>query len=325
MKILSKEEFSYVVDSIKPYVDQVGGELLAKALIGGTTSKVINLRTGIKGKQALNLLNSNIVIQDGVCGWDPATGTTTTFTQHTIETCAKKYNEALCYQDLYDTYQSMLMKPGQYQDSVPFEQQIMDLKVKQIQQYVEREIWTGTTGTTCFEGFKKLISTGSTFSSAIANSSGSTFTVTGSTTTAGNPIYECNQLLNSLSADALSRQDLVIFMSYPNFLKLIQAMTAANYFQNYIGSSDVTSFMEATLPNTNVKVYPTIGLDGSNQVVIGPAEYMVQGVDLTSNEERLISWYSQDFDQVRFRANFNLGVTIATFGSTKYFATNNLA
>jgi hypothetical protein len=325
MKILSKQEFAYVVDSLKPYVDQVGGELLAKALIGGTTSKVINLRTGIKGRQALNLLNSNIVIQDGVCGWNPDADTTTTFTQHTITTCAKKYNESLCYQDLYDTYQSMLMKPGQIQDSVPFEEQIMSLKVAQLQQYVEREIWTGTTGSTCFEGFKSLISTGSTFASAIANSSGSTFTVTGSTTTPGNPIYECNKLLNVLSADALSRNDLVIFMSYPNFLKLVQALTAANYFQNYIGSTDVTSMMVATLPNTNVKIYPTIGLDGSNQVTIGPAEYMVQGVDLTSDDERLVSWYSQDFDQIRFRANFNFGVTIATFGTTKYFATNNLA
>jgi hypothetical protein len=326
MKILSKEEFGYVVDSIKPYVDQVGGELLAKALIGGTTSKVINLRTGIKGKQALNLLNSNIVVQDGVCGWDPASGTTTTFTQHTIETCAKKYNEALCYQDLYDTYQSMLMKPGQIQDSVPFEEQIMDLKVKQIAQYVEKEIWTGTTGSTCFEGFKSLISTGSTFSTGIAvSASGTTFSPSADYGQNGNPLTEVDKLINALDDDALVREDLVVFMSYSNFRLYVQALTRANFFQNYIGSTDVTSLMEAIHPNTNVRIYPTIGLFGSNQLTIGPAEYMVQGVDLTSDAEKLVSWYSLDFDEVRFRANFNLGVTIATFGSTKYFATNNLA
>lgn len=326
MKILSKQEFQYSVSTLKPYVDQVGGELLAKALIGGTTSKVINLRTGIKGRQALNLLDSNIVVQDGICGWDPDALTTTTFTQHTITTCAKKYNESLCYQDLYDTYQSMFMKPGQIQDSVPFEQQIMDLKVKQIQQYVEKEIWTGTTGSTCFEGFKSLISTGSTYSTAIAvSASGTTFNTAAPYGTNGNPIYEIDKLVNALSDDALVRNDLVVFMSYVNFRKYVQALTAANYFQNYIGSTDVTGMMEATHPNTNVKIYPTIGLFGSNQVTIGPAEYMVQGVDLTSDDEKLVSWYSQDFDQVRFRANFNLGVTIATFGTTKYFATNNLA
>jgi hypothetical protein len=96
MKILKKENFSYDVATIGSYVDQVGGELLAKALIGATTPKYVNVRLGIKGTQALNLLNSNIVFQAGECGWDPPTGTTTTFTQRSITTCAEKYNEALC-------------------------------------------------------------------------------------------------------------------------------------------------------------------------------------------------------------------------------------
>jgi hypothetical protein len=322
MKILKKEDFlNPDVSTIGGYVDQVGGELLAKALIGGTTAKYINLRTGIKGTQALNLLNSNAAFQDGTCGWDPS-GSTTTYTQTNITTCPTKYNEAICYKVLFDTYQSMLMAPGQTQETVPFEQQIADLKVKEIQQYVEQQIWQATTGSSCFNGFKTLISTGTT---GVANSSGSTFTTTGSTTTPGNPIYEVNKLINVLDDNAMSRDDLRVFMSYSNFRLYVQALTAANYFQNYIGSTDVTGMMEAVAPNTNVKIIPTIGLASSNQVVIGPAEYMVLGVDLLSDSEKLKMWYSVDFDEIRFRANFNYGVAIATFGSTAYFATNNLA
>jgi hypothetical protein len=52
---------------------------------------------------------------------------------------------------------------------------------------------------------------------------------------------------------------------------------------------------------------------------------MVLGVDLLSDSEKSKIWYSVDFDELRFRANFNYGVAIATFGSTAYFATNNLA
>jgi hypothetical protein len=319
MKILTKEQFSYDVSTIGGYVDQVGGELIAKALIGGTTAKYVNLRTGIKGTQALNLLNSTAYFNDGTCGWEPSG--TTTFTQTNITTCPTKYNEAICYKDLFDTYQSMLMAPGQTQETVPFEVQIADLKVKQIQQYVEQQIWQATTGSSCFNGFKSLISTGTT---GVANSSGSVFTTTGSTTTAGNPIFEVNKLINSLDDNAMSREDLVCFMSYSNFRLWVQALTAANYFQNYIGSTDVTGMMEGVQPNTNVKVVPTIGLNGSNQVVIGPREFMVLGVDLLSDSERLKIWYSEDFDELRFRANFNYGVAIATFGSTAYFATNNL-
>jgi len=323
MKILKRENFSYDVSSIGSYVDQVGGELLAKALIGATTPKYVNVRLGIKGTQALNLLNSNIVFQAGECGWDPPTGTTTTFTQRNITTCAEKYNEALCYQDLFDTYQSMLMKPGQTQESVPFEQQIADLKVKQIQQRIEQKLWSATTGGgDCFDGFKALIVTGTT---GVANSSGSTFDNSVAYGSAGNPITEVDKLINVLSDDAMSREDLRVFMSYANFRLYVQALTKANFFSNYIGSSEITGNMEAVHPNTNVKVVPTIGLNASNKVTIGPAEYMVVGFDLLSDHEKLVIWYSKDFDELRLRANYNYGAQIALFGSTAYFATNNLA
>ena len=320
MKILSKEQFNYDVATIGSYVDQVGGELLSKALIGGTTARYANVRLGVKGTQALNLLNSTAYFQDGTCGWESSG--TTTFTQSNITTCPEKYNEALCYKDLYDTYQSMLMAPGQTSETVPFEQQIAELKVKQIQQRIEQQLWQATTGTSCFNGLKTLIASGQT---GVASSSGSTFTSTGSTTTAGNPIFEVNKLINVLDDNAMSREDLVVFMSYSNFRLYVQALTTANYFQNYIGGTDVTSMMEATAPNTNVKVVPTIGLNGSNAVVIGPREYIVVGFDLLSDHEKLVIWYSKDNDELRLRANYNYGVTIAKFGSTAYFATNGLS
>jgi hypothetical protein len=322
MKILSREEFAYSVGSIGSYVDQVGGELLSKALIGATTPKYVNVRLGIKGTQALNLLDSSVTFQSGTCGWDP-TGNTTTYTQRSITTCAEKYNEALCYKDLYDTYQSMLMAPGQTSETVPFEQQIAELKVKQIQQRIEQKLWQADSGgDDCFDGFKLLIASGQT---GVASSSGVTFNPATAYGSAGNAITEIDNLINVLDDNAMSRDDLRVFMSYANFRLYVQALTKANFFANYIGSTDITAQMEAVHPNTNVKVIPTIGLNGSNQVTIGPAEYMVVGFDLLSDHEKLVIWYSKDFDELRLRANYNYGAQIAKFGSTKYFATNGLS
>ncbi len=321
MKILSKEQFAYDVASIGSYVDQVGGELLSKALIGGTTAKYANVRLGVKGTQALNLLNSTAYFNDGTCGWEPSG--TTTFTQSNITTCPEKYNEALCYKDLYDTYQSMLMAPGQTSETVPFEQQIADLKVKQIQQRIEQQLWQATTGTSCFNGLKTLIASGQT--GVAVSASGTTFSSSAAYGVNGNPITEVDKLINALDDNAMSREDLVVFMSYGNFRLYVQALVRANFFMNYIGSTDVTSMMEATHPSTNVKIVPTIGLNGSNAVVIGPREYIVIGFDLLSDHEKLVIWYSKDFDELRLRANYNYGVTIAKFGSTAYFATNGLA
>jgi hypothetical protein len=324
MKNLKNQNFSYDVSTIGGYSDQVGGELLAKALIGGTTASIVNTRTGIKGTQALNLLDSTPVFQAGNCSLSPSG--TTTFTQHSITTCPETLYETLCYKALFDTYQSMLMKAGQTQEEVPFESMIMDLKKKQIEQRVETQLWQArTVSGDCFNGFAFLISqkTGNTFANAVASSSGTTF---GTQTygTAGNPITEVDNLINSLDDNALSREDLVVFLSFTNYRKYVQALTKANFFTNYIGSADITSNMSSVHPNTNVKVVPTLGLNGSNQVIIGPAEYMIYGVDLLSDES-LKAWYSIDFDRIGMRANYNYGATIATFGSTKYFATNGLA
>jgi hypothetical protein len=321
MSNLKKSNFSYDVSTIGGYSDQVGGELLAKALIGGTTASVVNVRTGIKGTQALNLLDSTPVFQAGNCSLSPSG--TTTFTQHSITTCPETLFESLCYKALFDTYQSMLMKAGQTQETVPFEQMILDLKRKQIEQHVEDKLWTSTTaGGDCFNGFALMISTatGNTFSGSCANSSGTTFG-TQAYGTAGNPITEVDELINVLDDNALVRQDLVVFMSYAYFRLYVQALTKANFFTNYIGGTDVTSNMSAIHPNTNIKVYPTLGLNGSTQVTIAPAEYMIYGLDLLS-DETLKAWYSVDFDEIRIRSNFNFGATVATFGSTKYMAWN---
>lgn len=324
-KIYSEQEFGYVVSSITGFTDQVGGELLAKALIGATTPKYSSVRLGIKGTQALNLLDSNPVFVAGACGLNPSTGSTTTFTQRNITTCPETLYEALCYKDLYPTYQSMLMNAGQTSETVPFENIIADLKVKQVQQRIETQLWnanTSATGdtSTCFNGLYSLIASGQT---GIGVSSGTAFN-TSAYGTAGNPITEVDLLINALDDNAMVREDLVVFMSYANFRLYLQALTKANFFVNYIGSASITNSLEATHPNTNVKVVPTIGLAGKNKITIGPKEYLVVGFDLTSDHEKLDMWYSKDFDQIRMRANYNYGVQIAKFGSTAYFATNGL-
>ena len=322
MSNLKNQKFSYDVATIGGYSDQVGGELLAKALIGGTTASVVNVRTGIKGTQALNLLDSTPVFQAGNCSLSPSG--VTQFTQHSITTCPKTLFESLCYKQLFDTYQSMLMKAGQTQETVPFEQMILDLKKKQIEQYVEDKLWNALTGEgDCFNGFALMISTstGNTFSGSCANSEGAVFSSSAAYGVSGNPITEVDNLINVLDDNALVRQDLVVFMSYAYFRLYVQALTRANFFTNYINGTDVTSNMSAIHPNTNIKVLPTIGLNGSSQVTIAPAEYMVYGVDLLS-DETLKAWYSVDFDEIRIRSNFNFGATVATFGTTKYMAWN---
>jgi hypothetical protein len=220
----------------------------------------------------------------------------------------------------------MLLTPGMTEESVPFESVIADLKIKQIQQRIEQKLWQATTGGgDCFDGFKTLIASGQT---GIGVSAGTAFSASADYGVSGNPISEIDLIINALDDNAQAREDLVVFMSYANFRLYVQALTRANFFANYIGGSNAIggpASYEAVHPNTNVKVVPTLGLNGSNKVTIGPAEYMVVGFDLLSDHERLDIWWSRDNDEVRIRANYNYGAQIAKFGSTAYFATNGLS
>ena len=322
MKIYSKDEFSYVVSTITGFTDQSSTDIIAKALIGATTPANTTIKLGIRGSQAVQLLNSAPSFQSGACGWN-ASGTTT-FTQVTLASQHEKVNEELCYQQLWDTYQSLLLPAGQDPETVPFLNQIIDLKVKQIQQRIETKLWGALTASgDTFNGFNYLISTGQT--SVAASASGTTFSSTAAYGTNGNPITEVDKLISALSDDALAFDDLVCFMSYSSFRLYNQALVKANFFQNYIGTSNVTGNMTAIHPSTNVKVLPTLGLAGSGKVVIGPAQYMFCGFDLMSDHEKMDAFWSRDFDVLKIRANYSYAAAIASFSGTNYFATNNVA
>jgi hypothetical protein len=321
MKIYSKDEFSYVVSSITGFTDQSSTEIIAKALIGATTPANTTVKLGIRGTQQIQLLNSAPAFQTGECGWS-ASGTTT-FTQVSLASQHERINEELCFQQLWDTYQSLLLPPGQDPETVPFLDGIIDLKVKQIQQRIEQKLWLATTaGGDAFNGFNTLIATGQT---SVANSSGTTFSSTAAYGVSGNPITEVDKLISALSDDALVFDDLVVFMSYSNFRLYNQALVKANFFQNYIGTTNVTNNMSAIHPSTNVKVLPTLGLAGSGKVVIGPAQYMFCGFDLMSDHEKMDAFWSRDFDVLKLRANYSYSAAIASFAGINYFATNNVA
>lgn len=325
MKNYSKEDFGYVVSSITGFTDQTSQELMAKALVGGTTAKNSNVKLGVKGTQQIQILDSSPAFQAGACGWN-ASGTTT-FSQISLTVCPERINESLCPDALYGTYQSLLLQKGETEESVPFEQQIADLKVKQIQQRIEQKLWQATTGDgDCFDGFASLIVSGAT--GVAVSLSGTTFSPSAAYGSNGNPITEVDKLINALDDNAQAMENLVVYMSYANFRLYVQALTKANFFQNYIGGSKVIggeSNAEAVHPNSTVKVLPTLGLSGSNQVVIGPADYFVVGFDLMSDHEKLDMWWSRDNDEIRIRGNYNYGAAIVTFSGVNYFATNGLS
>jgi hypothetical protein len=299
-----KYEFGFNLSSLATYTDEVGGELMRRAILEGETAKIIKVQPGIKGSQSINLLDSTLVVQDGSCGW--SSSGQTTYTQRDITVCQYKVNEALCPQDLNDYWLGQLLTPGSYNETVPFEEQISILKTQQISQYIENQIWQADSGTTCFSGFKQLF----------AQQGSGTTTVTGgivvtgqSAITSTTALAQVDALVEVIPDDIVDRTDLVVFMSHANYRKYLINYRTANYY--HFNPEDSYQNFKTFHPATNILVHPVGGLNGSNLMVLAPAGYMVLGVDLMSDSETLKMFYSVDFDEVRLRSNFKVGVQIA--------------
>lgn len=286
--------------------DEVGGELIRRAILESETIKLIKVQPGVKGSQAINLLNSNLEVQDGTCGWSPSGSTI--YTQRDITVCQYKVNETLCPADLNNYWLGQLLTPGSTPETVPFEQQISELKVAQISQYVENQIWGASSASTCFSGFKELVRPGA------GAASGSTVTggivVTGQTPIASTTaLSQIDNLIEQIPDDVVNRTDWVVFMSHANYRKYLINYRTANYYHfNPEGSYEEFKTFH---PATNILVHPVGGLLNSNLVVLMPAGYAVAGVDLMSDMDNLKMFYSVDFDEVRLRSNFKIGVQLA--------------
>jgi hypothetical protein len=310
-----RHDFSFNLSGLATYTDQVGGELMRKAILEGETAKIIKVQPGVVGSQAINLLNSNLVVSEGTCGWD-ASGSTI-YTQRNITTCQYKVNESLCPRELSDYWVGQLLQPGDYNETVPFEEEISILKTQQISQYCENLIWGADSGTTCFSGFKQLFAQQGTGTTTVTGG----IVVTGQTAIAPTTaLSQVDNLIAAIPDDVVDRTDWVVFMSHSNYRKYLINYRTANYYHfNPEGSYEEFKTFH---PATNILVHPVGGLNNSNLVVLAPAGYMVLGVNLLSDAETLKMWYAVDYDEVRLRSNFSLGVQIAW---PEYVITNGLS
>lgn len=300
----NKYNFSFDLSGLSTYTDEVGGMLLAEAIVKSKTAELGYVQSGIKGTQAINLLTSTLNVQNGSCGWN-ASGSTT-FTQRDITVCDYKVNESLCPRDLNDYWAGQFLNAGSYNESVPFEQAISELKVKQIQKFVEDKLWQAKTaasgGTDCFLGFSALFSTGTTPADQI------NFVVSPTAPATSTMLTSVDEVISALPDKVQEDDDLLVMMSMANYRKYIINLRTANYF-HYSPEEAGTEFITFH-PGTNIRVVGVPGLSGTDTIVCGKSSELVIGTDLMSDSERLEIFYDRNDDEVRVRANFKVGAQI---------------
>ena len=305
---------SFSVSTLTNYTKENEALLVSSSVLGAKTAALIksagNVMVGVKSAETINIMDTDAFFQaGGTCGWN-ASGTTS-FTQRTVTVGKIKVQESLCPKALEAKYLQKALPTGSQYDSIPFEQDYSDRKAKTIASQLETAIWQGDTASANgnlnkFDGLIKLI--GAASGVVDANVSGFVSGAPLTSITASNVIALLDGVYKAIPAKVVAAEDMTIFVGQDTFRTYTIALKNANMF-NY--SFDGKADSEFVLPGTSIKVVAVAGLNGTNDVFALRLSNLFLGTDLLNEEEKFEIFFAKEADEVRFAAEFKMGVNIA--------------
>jgi len=170
--------------SLTNYVEENKADLITKAILGGKTMGMVDVRYGIKSSEKIPVLESTTPFQAASsCGFNSSG--TTSITQISLSTNPIAVAEQICLRDLEAYYTQKYLPQGANYDSTTIAAEIVNRKVANIAQSVENALWAGKTTYTnstvlkSFNGFLATIDTAGTAVAATQQASISASTVLG--------------------------------------------------------------------------------------------------------------------------------------------------
>jgi hypothetical protein len=309
---MEKKKFSFNYDLTNlPTYNSYGSDMLIKAILGLTLPKYATIRPNLKGTtEKVGFVTNDVILQDLSCGFDPTGDTVQNLV--TVDLCNKKVNQQLCPYSLYDTYLSQSLTNANFQDTVPFEEVILTDISNRIANQVEKQFWQNTTttggtyGSACFAGVGQLVTSGNGATQIAYTAS-----------TASNGLDVFSAIYQNIPANVLHRDDLVIFCSYANYRALVASMRNSSFVNLFtLDSAGSTSGEEWSLmlPGSNVRVIPTVGLDGVSAYYAGPAGYYMVGMNSEIMTVKSIYDPFEDIVKIQAHVTYGLGIfDVASF------------
>lgn len=306
---------AYDVSGLTNYTKENENLLVTKSLFTSKTQDLIrkegNVMTGVKSAEKINIMSTDAVFQNGgTCGFTSSGNTA--FTQRTVTPGKIKVNESLCPKTLESKYTQKALQIGSRYENIPFEEEYTDLKAATIAEQLEIAIWQGDTShgnvnLNKFDGLIKLIDNAGT--AVNGNPTGIT-AVTGITTSNVKGII--SGIWGRIPARVQGKSDLRIFVGWDTFATFISAYTDANLFNFKPGGKEMDDTAgEVIIPGTNYKLTAVHGLDGTNRAFAIRMSNLFIGVDMMNEEERWEIFFAKEADEIRFVAEFKMGVNVA--------------
>lgn len=278
------------VSTLPDYIQANRDELFVKAIASTKTLDYIESMLGVKGKAALNYLDSTVVLADGEsCGWNPQGDDT--FTQKTVETKLVTVNKEFCAKQMRSKWMSYDLSLAAGRENLPFEQKIADSNVAAIKKAVEKLIWQGDT-TLGLDGLLKQI-----------NTEAGAIKVNGGTTI----LEKIGKVIAAIPAGALEK-GVNVFMSYTDFRSYVEAKNAECCGNMPVIDANVDYLVYAG--DSRIKLVPVAGLEGTNKIVAAPYDALVYATDVEDSEGIFKMWFDEKEDKFLFKVLFTAGTAV---------------
>ena len=278
------------VSTLPDYIQENRDELFVKAIASTKTLDYIESMLGVKGKAALNYLNSTVVLADGEsCGWNPQGDDT--FTQKTVSTKLVTVNKEFCAKQMRSKWMSYDLSLAAGRENLPFEQKIAESNVAAIKKAVEKLIWQGDV-TLGIDGLLKQIKTED---GAVKVNGGTTI------------LEKIGKVIAAIPAGALEK-GVNVFMSYTDFRSYVEAKNAECCGNMPVIDANVDYLVYAG--DSRIKLVPVAGLEGTNKIVAAPYDALVYATDVEDSEGIFKMWFDEKEDKFLFKVLFTAGTAV---------------
>ena len=267
---------AYNVDALGAYVAENKDIILKDIVFGGEYGNTVPLmqkELGVKGTAKIHPATISAVLQEtnGECGFN-AQGDLE-IAEVTIATKQYKVNTEFCAEKLIGKFAEYKVRVGANEGALPFEAEIVEGLVKDINKQVEEGVW---------DALNKISVTATTFDE-------------------GATAYDMIMKIYMMMPEEFL-EDGIIFVSPTIFREYIKDLVDKNLY--HYNPAD-GALEEIFIPGASVKVRKANGI-GKSIVATSPKN-MVYATDFMGNAEEVKVWYSDDDDVYRVKVRFNYG------------------
>ena len=297
---------SYTINDLdsrlKNYLEVNKDQLIMDAIFNSKTSKLFQLQTGVKAETAIVRLDSTVEFANDDCSFNA--GGSDTFTNRTLVPNFIKVNKVYCDKDLLKSWKASDVRiAATSNDSIPFEQQILENNANVISAEIEKILWQGDKtngqGNMAFaDGLVKMINddiTNTVIPAANVIAKGS------------DSVYNRVQKL-WLALPANIADKCTIVMNITNYKNMIVELADANLFHIF---EEYDGEYRMRLPFANIDVIGVEGLEGIDNIYAMPLDEVYYGVDLENDNEDVDFYFDKSDRNFKYVCEFVVAVQYA--------------